>query len=102
MNGNLTLLGSEHFTLNANDIAHIEFLEICVELFTEAVTCHIALDVARKILHIAEGCLTHDTLRHQTACDGYLLSFHFLEMVLDICAVMSHIIFGDLEGILSR
>ena len=50
MNGNLTLLGSEHFTLNADDISHIEFLEICVGFFAETVTCHITLNVARKIL----------------------------------------------------
>ena len=101
MYGGLAGLGLEDFTLDTYDIAHIVLLEIRIGLFTDAVSSHIYLDIAGQILYITEGCLTHDTFGHHTSGDADGLAFQFLEIVLDIGAVMGHIIFGDLKRILA-
>ena len=100
MYGGLAGLGLEDFTLDTYDIAHIVLLEIRIGLFTDAVSSHIYLDIAGQILYITEGCLTHDTFGHHTSGDADGLAFQFLEIVLDIGAVMGHIIFGDLKSCL--
>ena len=70
MNGLFTCLCFEYFTLDTYDVAYVKLLEICVWFFTNAVSCYINLNIARLILHVTEGCLTHNTLRHHTSCDG--------------------------------
>ena len=101
MHGDLAGLGLEDFALDTYDIAHIILFEIRIGLFSDAVSCHIYLDVAGQILYITEGCLTHDTFGHYTSGDTDGLAFQFFEIVLDIGAVMGHIIFGDLKRILA-
>ena len=64
VNGDLTGLCGECFSLYAYDITDIHFLEIFVCIFTDAVSCHINLDISLKVLNVAERSLTHNTLKH--------------------------------------
>ena len=99
MDGHLAGLGAEYLTLDTNDIAHIIFLEISIGLFTNAVSCHIRLNIAGEILHVAERRLTHNTFRHHTSCNTNNFTLQLLKVLLDIGAVVCYIVFGDLEGI---
>ena len=79
MDGNLSGLCPEHFSLNADHIAYVQLFELFVVLLAHAVPRHIGLDVAFQILHIAERRLSHHTLGHHASCDGYLLSFQLVK-----------------------
>ena len=61
MDGNLTGLRLKYDAFDSDDITDIQLLECLVFLFAYAVTCNVALDTPLKILHVAEGGLSHDT-----------------------------------------
>ena len=101
MNRNLTCFCLEYFTFDTENITYIIFLEICVGLFSDIVTCHIGLNAALQILNIAERSFSHNTFEHHTTRNAYGLSFQLIKVIFDFHAVMCHIIFGDLKRIFS-
>ncbi len=101
MNGNLAGLRLKYDALDTDDITDIQLLECLVGFFAHAVTCNVALNAALKILHIAEGCFTHDTFGHHTSCNPHGLGFQFFKIILDLCAVVGYVVFRDLKRILS-
>ena len=62
MNGYFSLLSPENLTFHTYNVAHIKFLKICIRLFSQTVTCHIALNISGKILYITERSFSHNTL----------------------------------------
>ena len=101
MNRDLSGLCAEYLAFNTNNIAYIQLFKCFVCIFSDTVSCHIRLDHALQILHMAKGCLTHYTLGHHTSGDCYIFSFQFFKLILNILAVMCHIIFNDFKRILS-
>ena len=93
-------LRAEHLAAHADDISDVIFLEILIGLLAQDVPGHVALDISLEILHVAEGSLSHDALGHHTARDCHGLSLQLLKAVLDLLAVMRHVIFRQAEGIL--
>ena len=55
--------------------------------------------IALNILHVAEGCLSHDTLGHNASCNCCCLSLQSIKSVLDFQAMMRYIIFCNLKRI---
>ena len=78
MNGYLAGHGAEYISLYSIDISDIRFLEICICICSNCISCNIYLNIALQVTDIAEGCLPHNPLEHHTACDRYLnrLSVH--------------------------
>ena len=70
MNGDLAGLCPEYISLNAHDIADVHPLKGLICILSQLIPGHVQLDIPLKILQISEGCLTHDTLGHETSCDG--------------------------------
>ena len=101
VNGDFPGLGLEHIAADTDDVADIVLLEILVGLFSYAVSCHIALDVAGLVLHIAEGSLTHDALGHHASGDSHLFAFQLIELLFDIGAVSCHVKLRDGKRILA-
>ena len=75
MNGNFAGLCFKYFTFQTYDISDVHFFESFVFFLTDAVSCHIRLDIALQILDIAERCFSHYSLGHHTSCEHYTLSF---------------------------
>ncbi|SCH30130.1 Uncharacterised protein [uncultured Clostridium sp.] len=101
MNGDLTCLGCEHSSFNAHDITDIHLLKIFIRFLAYAVPGNIDLDGSLQVLYIAERSFAHHTLEHHTSCDDCFLSFPLLVIIFHIHTVDSHIIFCNLERILS-
>ena len=62
MNGDLAGAGLEHKTGQTDYVADIKFLKAGVYIFTNAVSCNIALNSALIVLNIAKACLAHYSL----------------------------------------
>ena len=73
MNGNFAGLCFKYFTFQTYDISDVHFFESFVFFLTDAVSCHIRLDIALQILDIAERCFSHYSLGHHTSCEHYTL-----------------------------
>ena len=91
----------KYFTFQTYDISDVHFFESFVFFLTDAVSCHIRLDIALQILDIAERCFSHYSLGHHTSCEHYTLSFQILKLIFDFLAVMCHIKFCDLKRVFS-
>ncbi|CDC93316.1 putative uncharacterized protein [Roseburia sp. CAG:380] len=74
MNRDFTCLCLKYLTLYAKDITNIVFLKVRIGLLTDLISCNIKLHFPFQILYITEGCFTHHTLKHHTACQRYFLS----------------------------
>ncbi len=101
MNADLTGLCTENRTLNADNIAHVQLFERLIGLLANCVLCHVRLDRSLQILHMAERSLTHDAFGHHAARHPYSRSVERLKAVPDLLAVMSNVVFYDLERIVS-
>ena len=60
----------ERKALHADDVADIEALELRVVLVSEVIAGDINLNIPLTVENIAEGCLTHDALEHDSARDA--------------------------------
>ena len=101
MDRDLAHLCSKYKALDPYDIANIHFLEILICVLTQVIPAYVALDVSLQVLDVAEGGFSHHTLAHHTSGDGNLLPLILCVLLFYICAVHSHIIFCDLERVLS-
>ena len=99
MDGNLTRLCLEHFSLHADDISDIHLLEILVCLLADAVPSHIRLDIPALVENITERCLPHDTLLHNTPRQRDLRPFQFLKMLFNIHGMACHVKLCNLKRI---
>ena len=118
MYGDLAGLCPEYVSLNTHDITDVHPLECLICILSQFIPGHIQLDISFQILQISEGCLTHDTLGHETSGDGDihpilfgdLGSFLPLSRLRPLCVkcflclrcMTCHVVFRDHEGILSR
>ena len=101
VNGDLAGLGLKDRPLHSEDIADIIFFKILIGLLADTVPRHIDLDAPFQILHIAEGRLAHDALKHHTACDGHFRVLKLFKTLADLRRMMRHIIAGDHKRVLS-
>ena len=99
--GCLTGFRDKNLALDADDIADIELLEVGIRLFADHVARDVYLDIALKILHMAEGRLAHDALGHHSARDADGLTLKLRDGFFDLLAVMRDVILGYLERILA-
>ena len=97
----LPLLGAEDLAADADDVADVPFLEICVPLVAHLVAAHIALHPARGVAQVEEGGLAHDAAAHHAPRDGHLLSLQLVEPVDDLPRVGGAAVGGNLKGVLS-
>ena len=99
--GGLAGFRDKNLALDADDIADIELLEVGIRLFADHVARDVYLDIALKILHMAEGRLAHDALGHHSARDADGLTLKLRDGFFDLLAVMRDVILGYLERILA-
>ena len=104
----LACSGAEEVTLNADDITNVPLLEACVNLFANAVTSNVELDLALIVEHMCEGSLTHNTSGDHTACktngNGLALSEGGLLLLKEcdsVAALVSSVVLGYLKGIIA-
>ena len=100
--GNLLRFGLKHFAGNSHNIAYVVLLKIGIRLLSNAVSCHIALNISLQVLNIAEGCLSHHAFLHDTACNGDVFPLHLLIVFFYIPAVGSHIVLRDFKRVFAR
>ena len=91
MHGNLAGLSFKNFSDYADDISYIIGLEPLIIFFTDVVALNVALDAAFFILKINKCGLTHDTLGHDTTCNGNFASIHGIKIIFDALAVRVYI-----------
>ena len=102
MYGDLPRFGGKHLSFDARNVTHIILFKFRIGFLADTVPGHIALNIAGQILDIAKRGLAHDALGHDTSCDAHGLPLQFPVLLLDLRAVMSHIVFSNLKGILAR
>ena len=95
MNRNLSGLCLKNRTLDSYNISNIKFLKIFIVVFSNIVPCNVGLDIPFQILNVTERRFPHHTLLHDTTRYGNFPTFQLLKVVLDLLAVMCHIIFGN-------
>ena len=99
--GNFACFCFEYKALDADDITDVIFFECSVILLADVILADIGLHQTVSVLNIAEGCLPHDTLAHQSACDANILILQRIKVRSDFVAVVCHVIFYNLEGVLA-
>ena len=92
MNRYFAHLRLENIAFNAYDVANIEKLfkhfvvQILIFCGAEVVARDIQLYASLAVLQLCKRRLSHDSLAHQAACDGYFALFIVLEIGLDVVA----------------
>ena len=99
MDGNLPGLGGKYLSFDAQDIAHVIFLEIFIAVLTHAVPCHIYLDIPLQILDIAKRCFSHHTFEHHPAGNADRLAFQCAVIVFYLLAVFRYLILRNLKWV---
>ena len=77
-------LRTEDFTLDADDISDVVFLEAVILGLVHLVLAGVKLDAACFVLQIAEGHLAHAALGHEPARDRDGLALHLVKMIFDL------------------
>ena len=95
MDGDLSGLSGKDLAFNTHNISDIKFLKIFIVVFSNIVPCNVGLDIPFQILNVTERRFPHHTLLHDTTRYGNFPTFQLLKVVLDLLAVMCHIIFGN-------
>ena len=101
VDGDLTRLGFEDGPPDADHIPNIVFFETGVGILADAVPGDIGLDGAAQILHMAKRGFPHHPFGHHPPGNRNLCVFQGAKIVLDVGAVMGHVVFGDGKGVLA-
>ena len=91
MYGDLACLCLKYLADNADNIADIVGFEPLVIFLTYVISLDICLNTTLLVLNINKRSLTHDTLAHNSSCDGNLLVLHCIKVFFDILAVCSYV-----------
>ena len=77
-------LRTEDFTLDADDISDVVFLEAVILGLVHLVLAGVKLDAAGLVLQIAKADLAHAALGHEPARDRDGLALHLVKMIFDL------------------